>query len=149
MKAHPYLNFRNNTEAAFEFYKSVFGGEFDAKQRFKDVPPGEPGFDPSTMSPEEANKIMHISLPVGEDLVLMGSDVPQMMEDGHASGNNINISLVPDSLAEAEKLFRALAEGGKITMEFEKMFWGDHFGSLVDKFGIPWMVSYNEAGEGG
>ena len=144
MKAHPYLNFNGNTEEAFNFYKSVFGGEFETLQRFSDLPPGQPGPDPAQMTPEAANRVMHVSLPLGPDLTLMGSDIPSGMDGAHAPGNNISISLAPDSLAEAERLYHELSQGGQVTMEFQKMFWGDHFGSFIDKFAIPWMVNYGE-----
>lgn len=140
MKVNPYLNFNGNTEQAFKFYKSVFGGEFNSVMRFKDMPPGEPKF------PEkEAERIMHISLPIGDGFYLMGSDTTEMMDTPFVQGNNLYISLHPDSLKEGERLFKALSEGGVIEMPFSKAFWGAYFGSFTDKFGVKWMINYEES----
>jgi PhnB protein len=132
---NPYLNFNNNTEEVFNFYKSVFGGEFAMVMRFKDIPAEFKG------PAHEDNKIMHISLPIGGG-VLMGSDVPEAMGKV-VEGNNFQLSLSPSSKEEADKLFNGLSAGGKVTMPMSDSFWGAYFGMCVDKFGINWMINYD------
>lgn len=132
-----YLNFNGNTEEAFNFYKSVFGGEFETLQRFKDVPSGN-----HMPSGVQGDKIMHISLPVGPNTMLMGSDVPPTMPQT-VTGTNFSLTYTPDSAEETERVFKALSEGGKITMPLDKVFWGAYFGMCTDRFGIQWMVNYN------
>lgn len=139
MKINPYLNFNGKTEEAFNFYKSVFGGEFNALQRFKDVPNSE-----QPMPKEEGDRIMHISLPIGDGNFLMASDISEGMGMKLAPGNNVYLSLHPESLEESERLFNELSKDGKIEMKFIKMFWGDYFGSFTDKFGVQWMINYGE-----
>ncbi len=137
MKAvNPYLNFSGNCEEAFNFYQSVFGGEFAAQMRFKDVP-AEYQMDAS-----EGEKIMHIALPIGQATVLMGSDRPAAMGPT-TTGNNSSISISTESEAEATRVFNGLSAGGQVTMPLEKAFWGSYFGMLTDRFGIQWMVSYD------
>lgn len=131
-----YLNFSGNTEAAFKFYKSVFGGEFLMVQRFKDIP------DSSNVPEEAKEMIMHISLPLGENHVLMGTDAPESMGFKVVKGNNFHINLNVESESEANELFLKLSEGGEIEMELENTFWGAYYGSLVDKFGIQWMINF-------
>jgi PhnB protein len=131
---NPYLNFLGNTEEAFNFYKSVFGGEFAVLQRFKDTPAA------GDVSPADLDKIMHIALPLSKTNVLMGTDAIESM-GALTMGNNISLSVIAETDEEAEKLFNALAAGGQVTMPIAKMFWGDYFGMLTDKFGIKWMVS--------
>lgn len=138
-KFNPYLNFAGNTDAAFNFYKSVFGGEFASVVRFRDLP--IPGV---TLSKEDANKIMHIGLPVGKDQMLMASDVLESLGHELVPGNNIYISVHPDSKSEADRLFNALAEGGKIEMPIADQPWGDYYGSLRDQFGVQWMINYHK-----
>ena len=130
-----YLNFNGNTEEAFSFYKSVFGGEFTSLQRFKDTP------DADKMPADEQEKIMHVALPIGGN-VLMGTDVPGSMT-AVIFGTNSSISVDADSEEEGNKLFNALSSGGNVMMSFEKMFWGAFFGMITDKFGVQWMVSYD------
>lgn len=132
---NPYLNFNGNSEEAFNFYKSVFGGEFSMLQRFKDTPEGD------KLSPEDANKIMHIALPVGVN-TLMATDALESMGQKLVVGNNSHLSIHAESRAEADKLFAALAVGGKIEMPLMDMFWGSYFGMVDDKFGIKWMISH-------
>ncbi|MDI1322211.1 MAG: VOC family protein [Algoriphagus sp.] len=134
-----YLNFNGNCEEAFTFYKSVFGGEFSYLGRFGEMPHSEE----HKVSDAEKNKIMHVSLPIGAS-VLMGSDTGGEWAPSFVLGNNFSISVTADSKKEADKLFLALAEGGHVTMPLENTFWGDYFGMLTDKFGINWMVSFNE-----
>ncbi len=133
---NPYLNFSGNCEEAFDFYQSVFGGEFIMVMRFKDVPAEY------QMAASEAEKIMHVSLPIGPGTILMGSDTPAAMGPT-TTGNNFSISISTDSQAEATKLFNGLSASGQITMPLDKTFWGAYFGMCTDKFGIQWMVSYD------
>jgi PhnB protein len=133
---NPYLNFNNNTEEAFNFYKSVFGGEFAMVMRFKDIPAEFKG------PAHEDNKIMHISLPVAGGGMLMGSDVPEAMGKV-VPGNNIQLSLAPASREEADKLFNGLSAGGQVTMPMADAFWGAYFGMCEDKFGIRWMINFD------
>ena len=137
---NPYLNFNDNTEEAFNFYKSVFGGEFMMIMRFKDSPPEFRGPD------HEANKIMHIALPIGKNNILMGSDIPEHYGKA-VPGNNVQISITADSKEEADKLFNGLSAGGKVTMPMSDAFWGSYFGMFNDKFGIGWMISYDNRGK--
>lgn len=134
---HAYIHFDGDTEAAFNFYKSVFGGEFLALQRYKDIPPDLPA--PSEPYHE---KIMHIALLIGNSTLLMGSDRPSCWGKG-IRGDNFHISIVAGNEQEAKNIFQKLAEGGKINMPLEKAFWGASFGMLTDKFGIQWMVNHN------
>lgn len=136
-KLNPYLNFAGNAEEAFGFYKSVFGGEFAAIVRFKDMP--MPGTD---MSKEDEDKILHIALPIGDEM-LMASDAPESMGFQVRPGNNFYISVNADSKAEADRLFGSLSGGGSIEMPLADQPWGDYYGSLTDKFGVNWMVSYS------
>lgn len=136
LKLNPYLNFTGNCEEAFNFYKSVFGGEFSYIGRFKDMPADY------KVDPSETEKIMHISLPMGEGNILMGSDVPASMADTYRLGSNISLTVSPDSENEAQRIFNQLSEGGIVTMPLDKTFWGSLFGMLTDKYGINWMVDY-------
>ncbi|MFI5156103.1 MAG: VOC family protein, partial [Chitinophagales bacterium] len=133
-----YLNFPRNTEAAFNFYKSVFGGEFGGMgiARFGDIPPSD-GMPP--IAEADKNLIMHIELPITGGHILMGTDAPESMGFTVNFGNNVHINLAPDTRAETKKLFEALSAGGKITMELADMFWGAYYGSCTDKFGVQWM----------
>jgi len=136
MKAiNPYLNFAGNTEEAFNFYKSIFGGEFAMLQRFGDNPQ-----IPQTVK----DKIMHISLPLTKDNVLMGTDSCEEMGFHLTQGNNFYLCIHADSKEEADKLFNALSEGGKVEAAMQDMFWGSYWGSLKDKFGIQWMIDYTK-----
>jgi PhnB protein len=139
---NPYLTFNGNCESAFNFYRSVFGGEFPYIGRFKDIPPME-GQPP--MSEEAGNMIMHVSLPIGHGTILMGSD--SSSEWGHATnvGNNFNLSVNAKSRDEADRLYSGLSEGGKQTMPMNQTFWGSYFGMLTDKFEIQWMISHEES----
>ena len=134
-----YLNFPRHTEAAFLFYQSVFKTEFSAPiARFRDIPPypGQPA-----LTEADLNLVMHIELPILAGHVLMGTDAPESMGLTVTPGNNVHLNLEPDTRMEAERLFHALADGGKIEMPLQDMFWGAYFGSLVDRFGIHWMVN--------
>jgi PhnB protein len=136
---NPYLNFKGNCEEAFNFYKSVFGGDFPYVGRYKDMPPSE-GQDVSEIDGE---KIMHMSLPISKETVLMGSDVGGEWAKHIMDGNNIQLSVNTDTEEEANRVFNGLAEGGRVNMPLEKTFWGALFGMLTDKFGINWMVNYD------
>ena len=133
-----YLTFNGNCEEAFNFYKSVFGGEFPYIGRFKDMP-AESG---KPLPPEQADKIMHVSLQVSKETMLMGSDTGGEWASGFTKGNNFSISINTDSKEEADRLFGGLSSGGSVTMPMNKTFWGDYFGMFEDKFGINWMVSH-------
>ncbi len=132
---NPYLNFNGTTEQAFEFYRSVFGGEFCEVMRYRDIQMDEP------VSDEDAGKIMHISLPIGPTCVLMGTDTLASMGRSCMQGTNISLSVEAADKAEADRLFDGLAAGGTIEMPMQEMFWGAYWGMLRDKFGIQWMVN--------
>ncbi|WP_294764902.1 VOC family protein [uncultured Rhodoferax sp.] len=134
-----YLNFNGQTEEAFNFYRGVFGGEFNGGiQRFKDAPPapGQPPLDTAT-----GNMVIHVELAILGGHVLMGTDAPESMGFKLVQGNNAHINLEPDTRAEAERLFNGLSAGGKVEMPLQDMFWGAYFGSFRDKFGTQWMVN--------
>ena len=134
---NPYLTFNGNCEEAFNFYKSVFGGDFPYAGKFKDMPE-DPRF---SVAEEDKEKIMHISLPISKETTLMGSDSSEAF--GHASiqGNNYSISINTNTVDEVTRIYNALSVGGVIKMPLEKTFWGAYFGMFTDKFGIHWMVN--------
>lgn len=135
-----YLTFEGNCEEVFGFYKSVFGGEYSYVGRFKDAPPIE---DYPPMPVDLGEKIMHIGLPISKETLLMGCDnIEKASGQKTITGNNFSISVTAESKADADRIFRALSSGGIITIPIADMFWGDYFGSLTDKFGINWMVSF-------
>ena len=136
---NPYLNFNGNTEEAFNFYKSVFGGEFAALMRFKD------NAECGQIAESDKERIMHVALPIGNGNVLMGTDSLESLGQKLTVGNNFYICLSPESKDEAERLFNGLAAGGKIEMPLQDMFWGAYYGSLADKFGVQWMVNYEKS----
>jgi PhnB protein len=142
-KVSTYLNFPGNTEEAFNFYKSVFGTEFQEGQimRFGDMPPQE-GMPP--LSEKDKNMVVHVALPTIGGHYIMGTDAPESMGMKVNFGNNVHINLEPDTRKETEKLFNALSNGGQVTMPLADMFWGDYFGSCTDKFGVQWMVNCSE-----
>lgn len=131
------LNFMGNTEEAFNFYKSVFGGEFLTLSRFKDQA------ETANVPENEKNMIMHVALPISNDVILMGTDTLESMGQQLNKGNNVSLAINTTSLEETEKLFNGLSAGGKVTMPLEKTFWGAYFGMFTDKFGIQWMVNYD------
>jgi len=134
-----YLNFAGTTEQAFEFYKSVFGTEYTMPiQRMRDVPPAA-GMPP--LSEAELNAVMHVSLPILGGHVLMGTDALASMGHPLAVGNNMHISLGPDTRADTERLFAALSAGGEVTMPLQDMFWGAYYGAFEDRFGVLWMIN--------
>jgi len=135
-----YLNFNGNCEEAFNFYKSVFGGEFPYVGRYKDMPP--PAEGGVAFSEEEGDRIMHISLPISQETMIMGSDTGGDWASSYQQGNNFSISINTDSRQEAERLFHGLSAGGHVAMPLADTFWGDYFGMFTDQFGVNWMVSF-------
>jgi len=133
---NPYLNFNGNTEEAFNFYKSVFGGEFAMLMRFRDVPGNE------DMPAAVLDKIMHIALPIGNGNMLMASDSLESLGQNLVVGNNHYFMLGVDSKEEADDFFAKLSVDGKIEMPLQDTFWGDYYGSFTDQFGIQWMIDY-------
>jgi PhnB protein len=135
---NPHINFNGNAEEAFHFYKSVFGGEFTKIMRFKEMS------SPEYPIPEkEANKIMHIALPIGENF-LMGNDVPESMGRVDENENRSKISISAKSREEADKLFHGLSEGGNVEYPIGDSPWGTYFGMFRDKYGIEWMVEFEQ-----
>jgi PhnB protein len=134
-----YLNFAGSTEEAFTFYKSVFGTEFvGGITRHGDVPvpDGEPG-----IGDDDKRLVINVQLPILGGHLLQGTDVPESMGFRLDQGNNVYLCLHPDTRAEADALFAALSAGGTVQEPLQEMFWGDYFGSLVDRFGIQWMIN--------
>jgi PhnB protein len=134
---NPHINFNGNAEEAFTFYRSVFGGEIAKIVRFKDI--SSPEFP---VSEKEANKIMHIALPIGKN-ILMANDVPEGMGPTNENENRSKISISAESREEADKLFNGLSEGGQIEVPIEDSPWGSYFGMFRDKYGIEWMVDFD------
>lgn len=139
MKLHPYLNFAGNAEEAFNFYKSIFGGDFSSLVRFKDFP-----MEDVSVPAEDQDKIMHVSLPIGEDVILMASDTLEAFGQELRQGNNVHISVHPTSREDADRIFTALSDGGQVEMPIADQAWGDYYGSLQDQFGVMWMVNYGQ-----
>ena len=137
---NPYLNFNGNTEEAFSFYKSVFGGDFQAVMRFKDNP--QCGNIPET----DKERIMHIALPIAKDTILMGTDSLESLGQKLTVGNNFYICLSPETKEEADRIFNGLSAGGKVELPIQDMFWGAYWGCFADKFGVQWMVNYEKNG---
>ena len=134
---NPYINFNGNAEEAFTFYKSVFGGEFTMIVRLKDM--SSPEFP---VAENDANKIMHIGLPIGNN-ILMGNDVPEFMGKVNENENRSKISISAESKEEADKLFNGLSAGGQIELPISESPWGSYFGMFRDKYGIEWMVDFD------
>ena len=137
---NPYLIFNGNCEEAFLFYQSVFGGAFPYVGKLKDLAPAE---GTPVLSEAEGNKIMHVTVPIGDGSILMGSDSNSASGE-IAFGENISLSINAQSKVEADKLFNGLSAGGKVTMPMNDTFWGAYFGMFADKFGINWMVNFDE-----
>lgn len=138
MKAQPYLIFSGEAREAFDFYQGVFGGEFQAVMNMSDNSEGN-GYQE-----KDANRILHISLAISEDILLMASDMPSDREEELKTGNNMYVSLHPDTKEDADQIFKELAAGGEVKMPLADQFWGDYFGSLVDKYGVHWMINYSK-----
>ena len=139
-----YLTFNGHCKEAFNFYQSVFGGEFSNVSTFGEMPPQE-GMPP--LSEKDKNKIMHIALPISKETILMGCDTGGEWATNFQEGNNFSLSVSTDNKKEADRLFNQLSEGGKVTMPMNQTFWGSYFGMFIDKFGISWMVSFEEANQ--
>jgi PhnB protein len=137
-----YLNFSRNTEEAFNFYKKVFGTEFQGDIIRMSAAPTAPGQPP--LAEADKNLVMHVSLPITGGHLLMGTDAPESMGFTVKFGNNIYINVNPDTRKETKKLFDAISEGGQVTMALADQFWGDYFGSCRDKFGVEWMFNCAE-----
>jgi PhnB protein len=134
---NPYLTFNGNCEAAFNFYKAVFGGEFQFIGRFKDMPPQKE----YKLTEADMEKIMHVSLPISKGSVLMGSDSSDAFGKATIMGNNVTISIHTESVDEITRIYNELSKDGIIKMPLQKTFWGSHFGQFTDKFGINWMAN--------
>jgi len=134
---NPHINFNGNAEEAFNFYKSVFGGEFSIIMRFKEL--AGPEFP---VAENDANKIMHIALPIGKN-ILMANDVPESMGRTNENENRSKISISAESKEEADKLFNGLSEAGKIEVPIADSPWGSYFGMFRDKYGIEWIVDFD------
>lgn len=137
--ANIYLHFNGNCREAFDFYKSIFGGDYPYVGTFGDMP-SSAGFE---IPEEQKNHIMHISLPLSEHSTLLGSDVGGEWSDKFKQGNNYSVSLNVDSKEEADRIFNALSENGNVLMPIADTFWQSYFGTVVDQFGISWMVSFD------
>jgi PhnB protein len=135
-----YLTFDGNCEEAFNFYKSVFGGEFQYIGRFKDMPPEDKSM---SVPQDQAERIMHVSLPISKETILMGSDTAGEWAATFKQGNNFSISITADTKEEADRIFNGLAKGGVVSMPLTVTFWSAYFGTLTDKFGINWMMSWD------
>ncbi len=137
-----YITFNGNCEAAFDFYKSVFGGEYRDFNRYGDLPESE---NPEEQIPSDyKNKIMHISLPISNETILYGGDA-HFLEAKIPFGFNIALSINTESREEAQRIFQKLSENGSITMPIADTFWGAYFGMLTDQFKINWMVNFDPA----
>jgi PhnB protein len=135
-----YLTFNGNCREAFDFYKSVFGGEYSYIGTFGEMPLMEG----QEAKEEDKDKIMHVSLPISKETTLMGSDAGCDWVSQFKAGNNFSISINAESTEEADKLFNGLSAGGQVTMPMADTFWGAYFGMFTDKFGINWMVNYDD-----
>ncbi len=135
-----YLTFNGNCKEAFDFYKSVFGGDYPYVGTFGEMP----AQDGMNMPDEDKNKIMHISLPISRETMLLGSDTGGEWSSGFQQGNNFSVSINAESKEEADQLFNGLSADGQVTMPMNPTFWGAYFGMFIDKFGISWMVNYDD-----
>ncbi len=140
MEINTYLNFNGDCRAAFEFYRSVFGGEFAWLATFGDGPPD------MAIPEDERDRVMHVSLSIGSG-VLMGSDTTSAFGPPSNSGNNFSISVATDSREETDRLLNGMSEGGTVTMPPADMFWGAYFAACTDKFGINWMFNHDLPGD--
>lgn len=135
------LVFNGNCKEAFDFYKSVFGGEYSYFGKYKEMP----SYDSQKISPEDGEKIMHISLPISKETSLMGNDYIEYFGRKTIFGNNFSLSINAESKEEADRLYNTLSSGGTLGMPMEDTFWGAYFGMFTDKFGINWMVSFEKS----
>lgn len=137
ISVNPYLNFAGNTEEAFNFYRSIFGGDFPMVMRFGDTP------EAARAGAEDAQKLMHIALPLGSSM-LMATDALESMGQKLVQGNNFHLVINAESRNEADTLYSKLSKSGKSTVPMADTFWGDYYGMLTDKFGIQWMISFSQ-----
>ena len=139
-----YVNFKRETEAAFLFYQEVFGGEFEGHGivRMGGAPPqdGQP-----PMNEADSQLVMNVGLRITGNHLLMGTDAPDSFGFNLNAGNNVYINVMPDTREEADRIFAALSDGGKIESPMADMFWGDYWGSFADKFGMQWMITFTPA----
>jgi PhnB protein len=135
---NPHVNFNGNAEEAFNFYKSVFGGEFSRLVRF-----GQMASADFAVNEKEANKIMHIALPIGASNELMGNDVPSFMGTVNEQENRSKIAVIVESKEEADTIYHDLSAGGDVEMPISDSPWGSYFGMFRDKYGIEWMIEFN------
>ncbi|MDB5023557.1 MAG: hypothetical protein JWP78_1312 [Mucilaginibacter sp.] len=131
-----YLHFMGNTQEAMNFYKTVFGGEFESFIRYSDVAGGE------KMAAHDQQKIMHASLPIAGNQMIMATDTLESMGSNVVFGTNYHICLEAESEAEVDKIFTALSAGGAVEAPLNKTFWGAYFGMCKDKFAVQWMINY-------
>ena len=137
-KINPYIHFNGNAEEAFTFYRSVFGGDFTVLARFKDFAGPE-----NPVPDNESEYVMHIALPVGNNNILMASDVPSALGKVNENENRSKIIISADSKSEADNLFNGLSAGGNVEVPISDSPWGTYFGMLRDKYGIEWMVDFD------
>ncbi len=137
IQINPYLIYNGNAKEAFKLYNSVLGGKMEIKY-FKEMPESD------KMPEEEQNKVMHASLDLGNNIILMGSDFSNMENPNkkYNQGNNFHLTINPNTEEEADKFFNGLSKEGKIEMQMQKTFWNAYFGSFIDKFGIQWMINF-------
>ena len=135
--ANPYLNFPGNTEEAFEFYRSVFGGEFTNVTRFRDF-----GENTMGIAEKDLDGIANIGLPIGNGNILMATDTVEGFGKPLMPGNNFYVALETDTAEEAENIFGKLVDGGAVEMPLQQVQWAEKYGSLTDRFGVQWMVMY-------
>ena len=140
---NPYLSFRDNAKEAMTFYQSVFGGEFTSLFRFRDLP-----IEGVTLTEEQSNQIMHIGMRIDGGTRLMGNDSLPMFGKNLQPGNTVYLSVSPDSKEEADRVFSALSAGGEVETPMADQSWGDYYGALTDKFGVQWMVNFEQTGQG-
>ena len=138
MRVHPYLYFDGKAEEAFKFYRNVFGGEIKDMMKMKDAPGGD------KLPLEEQELVMHIGLPIGNDIFLMASDIIPSAGQKLQAGSQTYVLLDVESIEEADRLYLGLSEGGDIEMEIQDVFWGAYYGSFTDKFGIRWMINFDK-----
>lgn len=138
MKVHPYLNFDGTAEEAFNFYRNVFGGEIKGMMKMKDAPDGD------KLPAEEQELVMHVALPIGNDIFLMASDIIPSAGHKLQPGSQTYVLLDVESREEADRLYQGLSDGGAIEMEIQDVFWGAYYGSFTDKFGIRWMINFDK-----
>lgn len=137
ISANPYLNFKGNTEEAFQFYRQVFGGEFVSLIRFRDFPDNNMG-----VAETELDKIAHIALPLGPHNLIMATDVVDSWGRPYTRGNHSYISLEVESAAEGKRIFEALSQGGTVEMPLQTTEWAERYGCCSDRFGVQWMVNF-------